>query len=132
MENWLAHLLSPRVNFRFHEWEHLGHRMVLLQVQPAVGSPVAFKGTEWIRVGSIKKKLKDHPGKEKELWQTLSRLSFEKGIAATGLTADEVLSHLDYPKFFALGGQKLPVNRSGILDRLAVDRSTSMTNFPAT
>ncbi|MBF8253592.1 MAG: putative ATPase, AAA 4 family, partial [Deltaproteobacteria bacterium] len=81
LENWLAHLLSPRVDFRFHEWEHQGLRMVLLQVQPAVGVPVAFKGIEWIRVGSIKKKLKDHPGKEKELWQALALLSFEKGIA---------------------------------------------------
>ncbi len=122
LENWLAHLLSPRVDFRFHEWEHLGLRMVLVQVQPAVGSPVAFKGTEWIRVGGLKKKLKDYPGKEKELWQALSRLSFEKGIAAADLPGDEVLARLDYPKFFELSQQKLPVNRSGILERLAVDR----------
>jgi len=30
LENWLAHLLSPRVDFRFYEWEHQGNRMVLL------------------------------------------------------------------------------------------------------
>lgn len=82
LENWLSHLLAPRIDFRFHEWEHKGLRMVLLQVQPAVASPVAFKGTEWIRVGSLKKKLKEHPGKEKELWLVLARLCFEKGIAA--------------------------------------------------
>ena len=122
LENWLAHNLSPRVDFKFHEWEHNGHSMVLLQAQPAVGSPVGFKGTEWIRVGSIKKKLKDHPGKEKELWLVLSRLCFEKGTAAAGVTGDEVLARLDYPKFFELSGQKLPANRSGILERLAVDR----------
>lgn len=122
LENWLAHLLTPRIDFRFHEWEHEGHRMVLLQVQPAVGAPVAFKGMEWIRVGSLKKKLKDHPGKEKELWQALSRLSFEKGLAAQAVTGDDVLARLDYTKFFELSGQKLPVNRSGILERLAVDR----------
>jgi len=122
LENWLAHSLTPRVDFRFHEWEHEGHRIVLLEVQPAVGSPVAFRGTEWIRVGSLKKKLKDHPGKERELWQALSRLSFEKGIAASDLPGDEVLAWLDYPKFFELSEQKLPVNRSGILERLTVDR----------
>ncbi len=99
--------------------------MILLMVRPAVAAPVAFKGTEWIRVGSLKKRLRDHPGKEKELWQVLSRLSlsFEKGIAATDATGDDVLSSLDYPKFFELSEQKkLPANRSGILERLAVDR----------
>jgi len=96
--------------------------MVLLRVRPAVGCPVAFKSVEWIRVGNVKKKLKDHPGKEKELWQALSRQSFEKGIAAEEITGDEVLARLDYPKFFELSGQKLPANRSGILERLVVDR----------
>lgn len=122
LENWLAHNLSPRIDFRFHEWEHKGARVVLLQTQPAIGFPVAFKGIEWIRVGSAKKKLKDHPGKEKELWLALSRLSFEKGIAVVELAGDEVLQQLDYPKFFDLSEQKLPANRSGILERLSVER----------
>lgn len=122
MENWLAHNLSPRVDFRFQECLRDGCRMILLQVQPAVGAPVAFKGIEWIRVGGIKKKLKDHPGKEKDLWLALSRLNFETGIAAASVAGDEVLTRLDYPKFFELSGQKLPANRAGILDRLAVDR----------
>ena len=122
LENWLAHMVTPRVDFRFHEWEHEGRRLVMLQVQPAVGAPVAFKGTEWIRVGSHKKKLRDHPGKERELWMALSRLTFEKGVAASDASGDDVLDSLDYPIFFDLMGQKLPVNRSGILERLAVDR----------
>jgi len=122
LENWLAHNLSPRVDFRFHEWEYQGHPMILLQVQPTVASPVSFKGTEWIRVGSLKKKLKEHPGKEKELWQALARLNFEKGVAAADVPGDEVLALLDYPKFFELAQQQLPVNRSGILERLKVDR----------
>jgi ATP-dependent DNA helicase RecG len=122
LENWLAHLLSPRVDFRFYQTEHQGHRMVLLQVQPAVGCPVAFKGTEWIRVGSIKKKLKEHPGKEKELWRVLDRSCFETGVAIADVSGDEVLAKLDYPKYFELSTQALPANRSGILERLTLDR----------
>ena len=122
LENWLAHNLSPRVDFRFHEFDYLGKRLVLVRVQPALGSPVAFKGTEWIRVGSIKKKLKEHPGKEKELWLVLARLTFEKGVAANEVTGDDVLTHLDYPKYFELLNQSLPTNRSGILERMCVDR----------
>ena len=93
-----------------------------MRVQPALASPVSFKGAEFIRVGGIKKKLKDHPGKEKELWLVLARLNFEKGIAAEEITGDEVLVRLDYPKYFELSGQSLPDNRSGILERLSVDR----------
>jgi ATP-dependent DNA helicase RecG len=121
LETWLARLLSPRVDFRFYEWERHGQRMVLLRVQPAVGSPVAFQGTEWIRIGSHKKKLREYPGKERELWRVLSHLSFEIGIAATGASGGDVLESLDYPKYFELSGQKLPVSRSGVLERLAVD-----------
>lgn len=122
LENWLAHNLSPRVDFLFHDFEHEGYRIVLLRVQPALTYPVSFRGTEWIRVGGIKKKLKDHPGKEKELWQVLARLNFEKGIAAQEVTGDEVLVRLDYPKYFDLSGQSLPADRSGILERMSVDR----------
>jgi predicted HTH transcriptional regulator len=122
LENWLAHNLSPRVDFKFQEWDYQGNRVVLLQVQPAVATPVVFKGTEWICVGSVKKKLKDHPGKEKELWLVLSRLCFEKGIAAADVTGDDVLAKLNYPKFFEMSEQKLPANRAGILDRLGVER----------
>jgi ATP-dependent DNA helicase RecG len=122
MENWLAHNLSPRIDFRFHEFEHVGCRVVLLRIQPALASPVSFKGTEWIRVGGVKKKLKDHPGKEKELWLVLARLDYEKGISAQEVTSDNVLASLDYPKYFELSEQPLPANRSGILERLSVDR----------
>jgi predicted HTH transcriptional regulator len=121
-ENWLAHNLSPRIDFRFQEWDHKGNRIVMLQIQPAVASPVSFKGVEWIRVGGVTKKLKDHPGKEKELWLALARKPFERGIALPDVSSDAVLAEIDYPKFFELSGQTLPANRSGILDRLTVEQ----------
>jgi len=121
-ENWLAYHLNPRVDFRFHDFEHDGKRVVMLRVQPAVGAPVTFSGVEWIRIGSIKKKLKDHPGRERDLWLALARVSFEAGAAATAVSGDEVLAMLDYPKVFGLFNQNLPANRSGILGKLAVER----------
>lgn len=121
LENWLAHNLNPRVDFRFSEVTHDGHRVVILRVQPATAYPVAWKGTEWIRVGTAKKRLKEHPGKEKELWAVLSGRSFEAGIAAEA-TGEQVLALLDYPKYFELAKLSLPTNSAGIFDRLAVDR----------
>lgn len=122
LENWLAHNLAPRIGFSFFEEVIGGHRVVGLRVEPAVGGPVAFRGSEWIRVGSIKKKLKDHPAKARELWRALERRPFEVGVALTDCSGDDVLALLDYTTFFELSGQTLPTGRSGIFERLAVDR----------
>lgn len=83
--------------------------------------PVQFKGTEFIRVGSYKKKLKDFPEKERELWRVFDQTPFEKEIAAENLTAEEVLRRIDYPAYFDLLSLPLPEGRNGILSALKAD-----------
>lgn len=121
LENWLLRLLDPRTEFRIHEWRHNCMDMVLFEIHPALHAPIRFKGEEWIRVGSYKKKLRDYPEKERALWAAFSQARFEDGLAATGLTPDEVLAALDYPKYFEMSGQPLPANKAAILDRLRED-----------
>ena len=70
-----------------------------------------FKGTEYIRIGSYKKKLEDHPEKERELWRLFERTPFEKGVAKARASSDDVLSLIDYPNYFRLMKQPLPDNR---------------------
>ena len=118
LENWLHHSLTPQIDFRIHEFDQDGGRVVIFEIPPARSVPVSCKGTEFIRVGSYKKKLRDHPEKERALWATFSRLTFEKGIALAGTDSDGVLSMIDYPAYFELIGGQLPDNRAGILDRL--------------
>ena len=65
LENWLTRLLQPQIPFRFHACEVDGARVVLLEIDRALHHPVRFSGEEYIRVGSYKKKLKDHPEKER-------------------------------------------------------------------
>ncbi len=72
LEPWLARLLSPRIDFKIFEFTHEGVPVVLLKVQAAVGTPVAFQGREWVRVGSHKKPLREYVEKERELWRLLS------------------------------------------------------------
>jgi ATP-dependent DNA helicase RecG len=72
LESWLARLLSPRIDFRIYEFNHGDLSVVMFQIQAAIGTPVAFSGREWIRVGSSKKPLRDYPEKERQLWRTLS------------------------------------------------------------
>jgi predicted HTH transcriptional regulator len=80
---------------------------------------VRFKGIEYIRVGSYKKKLHEHPEKERDLWRLFERTLFEDGIAKEEASEDDVLSLLDYTSYFRLMKQRLPDNRAVILERLS-------------
>ncbi len=72
LESWLLRQLSPRIDFTIREFERNGAPVVLFAVQAANSTPVRFSGEAFIRVGSYKKKLKDFPEKERQLWQILS------------------------------------------------------------
>lgn len=121
LESWLLRAISPKVNFRFFEIEIEGRCVVMLEIGAAFRHPVQFKSIEYIRVGSYKKKLKDFPEKERELWRIFDRIPFEKEIAAEHVSADEVLKLLDYPAYFDLLQLALPESRDGILDTLEAD-----------
>lgn len=122
LENWLTHHLTPRIAVRIHEVEVDGTPIVLFAVQPATNRPVRFKGTEYVRIGSYKKKLHDHPEKERELWRVFERTPFERGVAQPGASSDDVLSLIDYPNYFLIMQQPLPENRSAILERLVAEQ----------
>ncbi len=121
LETWLLRLLQPRIDFRFHEVADAGRRVVLLEIERALQHPVAFAGIEYIRVGSTTRKLKDYPEKERALWRVFDRVSFEEGIAAERLRAEDVLFQLDYPTYFDLLNTPLP-DRTAVLDALRQDR----------
>lgn len=125
LESWLLRLLSPKINFRFHPLQVDENAVVLLEISAAFRHPVQFKGTEFIRIGSYKKKLKEFPEKERELWRVFDRTPFEKEIAAENMIADEVLRLLDYPAYFDLLSLPLPEGREGILSALAADEIIS-------
>ena len=122
LENWLIRLLNPRLCFRFYELTHEGKPVVVLEIPRASGRPVQFQGVEFIRVGSYRQKLKDHPQIEKELWRVFETTPFEELTAMQHVTADTVLSLLDYPSYFELLGQPLPSDRDKILARLKEDQ----------
>jgi predicted HTH transcriptional regulator len=123
LESWLLQKMAPKIHFRFHEFADLNDLpVVLLEVQAASHTPVQFDGTEYIRVGSYKKKLREFPEKERGLWRVFDRVPFEQQCAAQKLTADRVLKLLDYPAYFDLTDQPLPDGRDAILSALEADR----------
>lgn len=121
LESWLLQRLKPKINFKFVALNIDNKDIVLLEINSAISHPVQFQNTEFIRVGSYKKRLKDFPEKERELWRILEKKSFEKEIAATYLTADEILQFLDYPAYFDLTNRPLPDARDKILGTLSDD-----------
>lgn len=121
LENWLVRLLNPRLHFRFNELELDGKRLVLLEIPRAIGKPTQFGGLEFIRVGSYRQKLKDHPDLERDLWRVFDTTPFEDLKALERVDAAQVLALLDYPTYFDLMSQPLPADRDKILSRLSDD-----------
>ena len=122
LESWLVRLLSPRIHFRFIEFQVDGKPIAMVEIPRAAHQPVQFQGVEYVRVGTCKKKLKDFPEKERELWRIFDVIPFEQQVAAERITASDVLTLLDYPAYFRLLNAPLPEARDGILARLTDDQ----------
>ena len=122
LESWLLQKVVPKIHFQFFEFEVENKSFVILEVIAASHTPVQFDGVEYIRIGSYKKKLKDHSAKERELWRTFDRVPFEKQMSAENQSEEQILKLLDYPAYFELTALPLPDNRVGILNALEADR----------
>ncbi|CAC9580908.1 Predicted transcriptional regulator containing an HTH domain and an uncharacterized domain shared with the mammalian protein Schlafen [uncultured Gammaproteobacteria bacterium] len=115
LENWLLRLIDPKINFNFYEINIEDKLISIMEIMAATERPIQFKNVEYIRIGSYKKKLKDNPQKEKELWKIFDSKPFESLVALNNLADDEVISVIDYPSYFDLLGLPLPSNKREIL-----------------
>lgn len=118
LEAWLAHMCSPRVNFRFYQTEIDGKRVVLLQIPGATESPIVFAGQKWIRVGSNNKKLDQYPDKEKALWLSMVRTPVELRSVMEGLNEEEILQHLNYEAYCDILNKPRATTIDDIIDEL--------------
>src|SRR5688572_28219450 len=57
LENWLATLLTPRIDLNIFEFDFDGKHFAMLRIEATRNIPVSFKGEEYIRIGSYTKKL---------------------------------------------------------------------------
>lgn len=121
LQNYLTRNLNPHVFFQFQsvEADEAGPRLVVLAIDAAAERPVAFRSTEFIRIGSYKKKLAAHPDHERRLWRLFDKSAYEASAAAEGLSVQDVVQLIDYPSYFRMTGQPLPESRSHIIEILA-------------
>lgn len=121
LDLWISTQLEPQVQFYFHKTEIDGYKLVLLEIGRAFSSPVKFKGEDYIRIDSHKKKLKDFPDTERELWAIFSRTPFENMIAMENVSGDFVLRELDFASYFDMLSLDLPSDKERILEALLND-----------
>lgn len=108
LEAWLHRILEPNLEFNFIELNYENKNIQIIEIDCTLRQPIKFSGTEYIRVGSIKKKLHDFPEKERRLWQKVSTYCFEEEVALKHVTYSQVLELLDYESFFKL--MNIPYN----------------------
>ncbi len=128
LENWLATQLKPAIDFKIYEFDYDGKPIVMFVIDPAFRNPISFKGIEYIRVGSIKKKLADFPEKARKIWMNTSNIVFETDYAMKNVNADQVLRLLDYPSYFTLMKINLPANKNGILNKFEEEKLITKQN----
>lgn len=118
LESWLLLQLDPQVEFIIHEGAVDNKYVVLFEISPAVNRPISFKGTEYIRIGSCKKKLQSCPEKERELWRRFDKVPFEKGVAKGEVFESDLLSLIDTTAYFELVRQPFPESRLSMFQKL--------------
>jgi predicted HTH transcriptional regulator len=122
LDLWISKKLSPRVPFYFHELTIEGAGIVVLEISPAPGTPVKFDDVDFIRIDSNKKKLKDYPETERELWSIFSRKPFEMMIALENLPAEIILRFLNVEAYFKMLNEEYPTSQESIVENLLLDR----------
>ncbi len=80
LEFWLMQNLNPKIDFSCHELTINDKKLSLIKIPAAKGQPSKFKGIAYTRIGSNKTELKNHPDKERRLWQSNSVIDWSVEI----------------------------------------------------
>lgn len=116
LELWLTTLLRPSINIKFDSISFDDKKVVLLSIDKAKQQPTQFKGQEYIRVGSNKKKLKDYPEKERKLWKAFDNIPDELRIVKENNKVDDILRLFDYEGYYKKLNLSTPENPKKIID----------------
>ena len=122
LENWLMRSLRPQIDIKMHELEYQSLPVVLFEIPCAAKSPVKYGKNAFIRIGNRTKKLKDYPGIEKNLQAAFLKTPFEKEIAKTNLSAEQVLALLDVEHGFGLMETSTPANQQDVFEKLVEEK----------
>jgi len=121
LHNWLRSMLSPNADFDYDTVLFDGKLVGVLSIHAATGQTVTFKKTDYIRIGSYTKSLRDHPAVRVKLWDRIRNIHFERRPALRDLTLADALQKLDYSVYFDLLSIAIPDNSKNIAHYLIED-----------
>lgn len=126
-ENWLLQRLSPRIDIEIFEGDYFGKPVALFKVPAANGQPTTFTNIDYIKVGSITRKLKDFPEKERKIWLAGNLQPFESRIARQVHSFDDVMALLDTQSYFDLLNLPYPKTQEGVAEKLVNEKLVNQT-----
>ena len=128
LESWLTEQINPRVYFQGLEFIYGGKNIVMIKIEAASDTPVAFNRVEYVRIGSHTKKLKKHPEKARKIWQGKNKKAFEEKIAVESIQFSEIFEFLNYPKYFELMDLPLSQEQHLLIDKLNEEKIVKRTS----
>jgi ATP-dependent DNA helicase RecG len=120
-ENWLSTMCRPRLGLRFYPFNFEEKNVVILEIDRAYREPSQFKSEAYVRVGSAKKKLKEHPEKSRELHRRFEITAYEDLAARVDTSAEEVLELLDFETYHSLNSRPIPESAGAKLEPMTSD-----------
>ncbi len=122
LESWLRHQLSRNADFQILTDEKDNIRVVVLKVSRALGHPVTFENTSYIRIGSYTKKLNDYIEIQARLWDRLRNLNFEMQPALSNLDSITAIQMLDAGVLFSETKTPEPSTLDGFVELFLRER----------
>jgi ATP-dependent DNA helicase RecG len=122
IEHWILQRLSPKIDFKILSIIIDEKPLVIFEIPAAKNQPVSFFHEPYIRIGSITRKLREFPDKERKIWSNQPDISFPKEIAIRDISAAETVDLLDTQLFFELLKCPYPSSRDGVIERLLLDK----------
>ena len=117
-QNWLCRMLEPQPMLEPIDFICDGKHFSLICIEPSFERPVKFSKTAYIRVGEHKKKLDDHPERERALWLATGRRKFESAVAMSNVVAADVLRLLDYETYYKLTEEEMPKGETELVRKM--------------
>ena len=112
LRNYLATNLQDADSLEYATLKIDDKKVVIITIPRARAYPVKFKGIEYVRVGSSKKKLSEHPELARKVWEELLKISFEEGHASDLVTDEKILELLDFTPYYSLRDRPVPSDSS--------------------
>jgi predicted HTH transcriptional regulator len=128
LEHWLLQRTSPRVDVQIIETIYHEKFISFFQIQAAHLQPTCFSQSDYIRVGSITRPLKDFPEKEKKIWTRGAKQSFEKGSALIVESSADVIALLDTQCYYDLLKIAYPSTREAVIEKFTSEKFIKSTS----